>query len=437
MISGMIHGGQYSRAHGSNRNKLNTWLVPALYAVGAITLGLTLPRIENYFFPGLNSTITVGQATAIYSAIASGMIALTGIVFSLAFVMMQFSASTYTPRLVMWIARDPVMSHALGVFTATFLYALAALSGVDRNRSGHVPFVSLWVVIALVLASLAMFIKLIQLIGLLQVTRMLIFTGDRGREVIATTYPPVSSEAVAKGPVDLSALTCTQTLAHHGRPRSIQAVDVTTLMHLAAASGGVIEMAVAVGDTVVEMMPILKIHEARKPIDEKELLDGIELGDERTFEQDPKYAIRLLVDIAIRALSPAVNDPTTAVQALDQIEDLLIRLGQRHLEIGVYRDNTGELRLVVPFPTWEDLIRLGFDEICSCGASSVQVMRRMNALISDLIPRVPEERRPALRHWQGRVSATIARSFTGEEEKMEAMQEDRQGLGIPREHRGA
>ena len=64
---------------------------------------------------------------------------------------------------------------------------------------------------------------------------------------------------------------------------------------------------------------------------------AIELGEERTFEQDPKYAIRLLVDIAIKALSPAINDPTTAVQALDQIEDLLLRLGQRHLEIGKYQ----------------------------------------------------------------------------------------------------
>jgi len=390
MIVGLFHGARHSRAYGSPRSKLHTWLVPALYAVGAIALGLTLPRIENYFLPGLTSTITVGQATAIYSAIASGMIALTGIVFSLAFVMMQFSASTYTPRLVMWIARDPVMSHALGIFTATFLYALAALSGVDRNRSGHVPFVSLWVVIALVLASLAMFIKLIQLIGLLQVTRMLIFTGDRGREVIATTYPLQKSEIVAKEPVDLSGLTCAQTLIHHGRPRSIQAVDVAALVSLAAASDGTIEMAAAVGDTMVEMMPLLRLYGARQPIDERNLWNAIELGDERTFEQDPKYAIRLLVDIAIRALSPAINDPTTAVQALDQIEDLLIRLGQRHLEIGAYRDPTGQLRLVVPFPAWEDLVRLAFDEICFCGASSVQVMRRMNALNSDLIPRKEE-----------------------------------------------
>jgi len=422
-----------SRTYGSHKSAWNTWLIPGLYSAAAIALGLTLPRIERYLLPGLDTTITVGQATAIYSAIASGMIALTGIVFSLAFVMIQFSASAYSPRLVVWIAHDPVMSHALGVFTATFLYALAALSGVDRNRSGNVPFISFWVVIALLLASVAMFIRLIQLIGLLQVNQMLIFTGDRGREVVTRTYPLRESGPLAKKPVGFGGTTCTQTLIHSGRPRSVQGVDTTGLVNLASLAGGIIEMAVAVGDTLVEMMPILRVYGGRQPIEENNLRDGIEIGDERTFEQDPKYAIRLLVDIAIRALSPAINDPTTAVQALDQIEDLLTRLGQRDLEIGTYRDKKGKARLVVPFPAWEDLVRLAFDEICFCGASSVQVMRRMNALIADLVPRMPEDRRQALSYWQRRVTASIARSFVNEEEKTEAQEGDRQGLGVPRQ----
>jgi uncharacterized membrane protein len=261
---------------------------------------------------------------------------------------------------------------------------------------------------------------------------MLIFTADKGREAIVMSYPDVESGAAANGPVDLSGLACSQIMLYSGRPRTVQAVDVSALVKLAVASGGVIEMAVAVGDTVIEMMPVVRVYGTREPMDEKRLWDGIEVGDERTFEQDPKYAIRLLVDIAIRALSPAINDPTTAVQALDQIEDLLNRLGQRHLEIGEWRDSTGELRLVVSFPAWEDLVRLAFDEICFCGASSVQVMRRMNAVISDLIPRLPEKRHSALRHWQGRVRATIGRSFATDEEKMDASAADRQGLGIPR-----
>ena len=93
--------------------------------------------------PGFVSTISANAAIGIYSSIASGMIALTGIVFSLTFVMVQFSATAYSPRLVLWIARDPVVSHAIGVFTATFLYALVALAWVDRSGSGRVSLLDI------------------------------------------------------------------------------------------------------------------------------------------------------------------------------------------------------------------------------------------------------------------------------------------------------
>jgi uncharacterized membrane protein len=411
---------------------LSAWGIPGIYAAVAVVAGITFPRAEDHIFPGLVSHVSVAAATAIYSAIASGMIALTGIVFSLTFVMVQFSATAYSPRLVLWISRDPVMSHSLGVFTATFLYAIAALAGVDRNASGKVPFVSAWLVVVLLIASVGMFIALIQRIALLQVNRMLVFTGEQGRKVIRTLYPEAKPTAVAKTSDDFRASPRTQTLLHGGQPRSIQAIDVTTLVNLARSSKGVIEMVAAVGDTLVESMPLLHVYGATRPVDEEKLRDGIALGDGRTFEQDPKYAIRLLVDIAIKALSPAINDPTTAVQALDQIEDLLLRLAQRDLEIGNYLDSEGTLRLVVPFPTWDDLARLAFDEICAYGATSVQVMRRMNALLADLTRSLPEERRLTLKSWDVRLKSAIARSFAVVEERLEALQEDRQGLGVPR-----
>ena len=119
---------------------LSAWGIPALYAGAAIAAGMTFPRIESHLFPNLISPMSISSATAIYSSIASGMIALTGIVFSLTFVMVQFSATAYSPRLVLLIARDPVMSHALGIFTANFLYAIAALVGIDRNGSGKSSF---------------------------------------------------------------------------------------------------------------------------------------------------------------------------------------------------------------------------------------------------------------------------------------------------------
>ncbi|HSM87887.1 MAG TPA: DUF2254 domain-containing protein [Candidatus Limnocylindrales bacterium] len=413
--------------------RLSRWTIPLFYALAAVAAGLTLPRIEAHLLPAM-SPISAGSAIAIYSAVASGMIALTGIVFSLTFVLIQFSATTYSPRLVLWIAQDPVLSHALGIFTATFLYAIAALAWVDRNQSGRVPFFSAWMVVALLLASVGMFVALIQRIGLLQISRMLIFTGNQGRKSINALYPPLSSNHVPGAGQSLRGLPLTQTLTHTGLPRCLQEINVEKLVRLAAASDGLIVAAAAVGDSVMERAPLLQVYGGRRGIDEKQLLKAIRLGPERSFDQDPKYAIRLLVDIAIKALSPAINDPTTAVEALGEIGDLLLQAGHRRLEIGEFHDDRGKLRLMAPFPAWEDFLQLAFDEISTYGATSVQVMRRMKALISDLTPLLPEERQVALKQWQARLNAIVARSFPDPEAKQEALVEDRQGIGMSRGH---
>jgi len=413
------------------RRPARAWRIPSLYAAGALALGLIVPRLELHLWPGLASEMSVSAALAIYSSIASGMIALTGIVFSLTFVMVQFSATAYSPRLVMWLARDPLLSHALGTFTATFLYAIAALAWVDRSGSGSVPFVSAWMVVVLLLVSVAMFVGLIQRVSLLQINRMLAFTGDQGRSVIESLYPVEGPAAVTPEPAPPSADEPGQVVTYHGRPLAVQRVNVAELVALAASCGARVDVLAVVGDTVVESTPLMRVSGATRRIDERALRNAVELGPERTFEQDPKYAIRLLVDIAIRALSPAVNDPTTAVQALDQIGDLLLRLGRRHLEIGDFHDARGTLRVVMAFPTWDDFILLAFDEIRSYGATSVQVMRRMKALVRDLLAAVPEERRLALAHWQDRLQRTVAAHFTDPEEQRHALVEDRQGLGAP------
>ena len=417
--------------HKLRKTQAKAWLVPLVYAAAALTSGVTVARLANVLLPGFASTVSANAAIGIYSSIASGMLALTGIVFSLTFVMVQFSATAYSPRLVLWIARDPVISHAIGVFTATFLYALVALAWVDRGGTGRVPLVGIVVVTALLIVSVIMFISLIQRVSMLQVTRMLVFTGDHGRKVIENLYPPLDTPA-SSGFAEISHFPSIQALVHHGHPEIVQALDVPALVQIASTAGCVIEFAAAVGDSVFDLTPILRVVGEGGRIAESQLRSAIDLGGERTFEQDPKYAIRLLVDIAIKALSPAINDPTTAVQALDQIEDLLLRLGRRRLEIGAFRDSDDNIRVLIAFPSWEDFLRLAFDEICFYGANSVQVMRRMRALISEMISVLPEERHHALRYRQERLQSIIERSFGNPEDKQDASAEDRQGLGTSR-----
>jgi uncharacterized membrane protein len=407
-------------------------LITAVYAVGAVVVGAVLPRIERGLPFGMITTISAQSGIAMYSAIASGMLALTGIVFSLMFVMVQFSATAFSPRLVLWVARGPFMSHALGVFTATFLYAISALAWVDRENSGRVPGLSAGLVVVLLLCSVGTFAKLVQRVGLLQIQAMLAFTGDMGREAIARLYPPLPARLAAEEPVDIPATEPAQTVVHRGRPRTLQAIDADTLVEIARTRGALIAVVSAVGDTLVDGSHVMLVFGTERPIDENALRRALTVGEERAFEEDPLYAIRLLVDIAIKALSPAVNDPTTAVQALDQIEDLLRRLGNRFLQRGAFRDQSGTLRVVVQTPEWEDFLRLGLDEIEFYGAQSVQVMRRMRALLGDLLAEMPNERRPALVYWNDRLQATIARAFGDAEEALVATRQDRQGLGVAR-----
>jgi uncharacterized membrane protein len=411
------------------RLKPPLWTIPAWYVAVAVLASLYLPRLELWLDLGFAGRINSAAALAIYSSIASGMIALTGIVFSLAFVMVQFSATAYSPRLVLWIARDPVLWHAVGVFCATFLYALAAIAWVDRG-TGAAPYFSGWFVILSMLASVGMFIALIEKLSLLQVHRMLAFTADHGRRVIEQ-YPPLEAPAAIPDYEALRGLGVTQTLCYTGQPRALQALDVESLLALSSAAGAIIDVRASVGDTLVEGTEMLRVHGGRA-IDEAALRAAFMVGSERTFEQDPKYAVRLIVDIAIKALSPAVNDPTTAVQALDQLEDLLRRLGRRRLEIGALRGGDGALRVLVLHPAWDDFLSLAFDEIRYYGADSVQVMRRMKALAADLIAALPAERQASLRRHQQRLDSTIAKSFEDAADKLEASVEDRQGLGVRR-----
>ena len=268
----------------SSGTDFKPWFVPLLYAAVALLFGFTVPRVTYNLLPGYVSTISVNAAIGFYSAIASGMIALTGIVFSLTFVMVQFSATAYSPRLVLWISRDPVISHALGVFTATFLYALAALAWVDRGGSGRVPLVGVFVVGLLLIVSVMMFISLIQRVGMLQVNRMLIFTGDQGRKVIQNLYPSIDT-LPSPGSAELPDSQCHQTLLHHGHPRVVQATNIPMLVEMASKSGCIIELMVTIGDAVLDSVPILRVYGATSSLSERTLRSAIELGSERTFEQ--------------------------------------------------------------------------------------------------------------------------------------------------------
>lgn len=188
-----------------------------------------------------------------------------------------------------------------------------------------------------------------------------------------------------------------------------------------------IEQIPAVGDDIARGSELFRVYGDR-PVSEELLRAALVLGDERTLEDDPGFALRLLVDIAVRALSPAVNDPTTAVQVLDGIAVLLGNAATKDLDVGVVRDEAG-VWLTGPAPTWTELLRLGTTEIRQYGRNSVQVLRRLRALLEGLLAIAPPPRHDAVRDELARLDATVEAAFGAEADRIVALMPDPQGIG--------
>ena len=204
---------------------------------------------------------------------------------------------------------------------------------------------------------------------------------------------------------------------HKGTSGVVLAVDLKGLVALARQADGVIEFVPQVGDFLAVDEPLFRLHGGAVAIDDQRLHASVALGTERTLEQDPTFALRILVDIAIKALSAAINDPTTAVMAIDQLHRMLRVVGLRHLHNDVLRDETSNVRLIFVTPKWEDYVHLTCTEIRHCGGRSVQVMRRMRSMLEHLLQSLPEHRHAELRRQLDLLDRTVDDSFAFAEDR--------------------
>ena len=198
---------------------------------------------------------------------------------------------------------------------------------------------------------------------------------------------------------------------------------------------GEYEVVPQVGDFVATDDPVFRLYGGGTTIGSEKLLQCIALDRERTLEQDPAFAFRIIVDMASKALSPAINDPTTAVLAIDQIHNLLRQVGLRRLDTGLIHDKTGQLRLIYRTPDWEDFVKLAVTEIRHFGGHSIQVTRRMRAMLENLIPLLPPYRSSVLREELDLLKSTIDRGFAAPQDRERADLADLQGLGGHRSNR--
>lgn len=417
----------------ANRIWESLWFVPTLYVLAALALSIGLIHWDEADPIHLIQAIDSSSASAAMSALGSGMLAFTGFVTAVILMVVQFGTSEFSPRFVALFNRDRTLRFALSTFSATFLFALVSTAQIGRGNANFVPTRTLTAALLLTLLSIVMFLLLIERVSSgLRVASVVQAVDQEAHRVFDAVYPEGASDAAAaqQKARSLKGLTPVQTIRLGGVGQVVVALDRAGFASLAQKYDAVIQLVPAVGDHVPAGGTLLNVYGPRE-LPERRLRHAVVLGDERTLDDDPAFAIRLLVDVAIKALSPAINDPTTAVQSLDRIGDLLRYAAPKHLSTGTVTDSTGVIRLVYPTPTWEDLVELALDEIRAFGAGQYQVARRLRALLDDLIADVPEKRRPPLLQ-QGTLLNDAIISAIPQNQRADALVPDRQGIGMSR-----
>ncbi|MFE4925353.1 DUF2254 domain-containing protein [Streptomyces sp. NPDC056661] len=363
------------------------------------------------------------DARTIVTTVSSAMMTFIGVVFSISLVAVQMASGQLTPRVVRIFVRSRISKLTLTVFLATFAFSLLVLTSYesesDPRRVTSVPLLQSMLTLAMVGLSLLLFIAYVSsTLRLMQVGPVVDRITHESLRVVGRMPGGVREE--------LSLGAETARIGYSGRAGVLREVNVARLVRVARRQGAVLRLIPRIGDFVVPGTPVLAVHGGALP--QRMPRYTISVGVERTPQQDLAFGPRQLSDIALRALSPAVNDPTTAVQCLDRIVQLLAAMV--HLPLGAvqHRDGAGVVRLVQDGPEWTDLVDLAFEEIRWCAARSPQVSRRMLAGIDDVVALAPEDRKGALvRHRELLVKAVertvpdvIAREF--------ALFPDRQGI---------
>jgi uncharacterized membrane protein len=319
---------------------------------------------------------------------------------------------------------------ALTVFVFTFTFSLALVRRIDSS----VPPISEWIATFSNVTAAGVYLYLIDHVGqMLRPVSFISRVATEGRAVIETIYPRRFGEREEgrAHAADLSSGSPSRTVEHSGDGVFL-AFDEVGLVELARRADCVIELVPQVGDFVAKGSALFRLH-GGGPLAENELQQRVAFGPERTLEQDPAFAFRIIVDIASKALSSAINDPTTAVLALDQLQYLLRSVGSRDLDTGELRDATGQLRLVYRTPDWEDFVDLAVTEIRHYGKDSIQVARRMRAMLEDLMKTVSPRRAERLRQELDLLHRSIEHSFFEPTDQARADTSDSQGMGGTRQ----
>jgi uncharacterized membrane protein len=365
-------------------------------------------------------------ARAVLGMLAGSMLTFLVFVLSATLIVVQLASGQLTPRVIALVLAKPGVKIALGTLTFTYTYTLSALARVEDR----VPDLHVSVAVLLNLACIIVFFQFVQQLSTgLRPGSLVLLVANRARQVIEDVYPqpydPGRPEETTGGALSASPA---QVVEFAGQSGVVMAFGLSNLVRLARGADAIVELIPQVGDSVTRGDPLFRVFGTRQ-VSPAALRGCVAVGIERTLDQDPRFAFRILVDIANKALSPAINDPTTAVLSLDQIHNLLLCLGRRRLDEGLARDSGGKLRVVYGTPDWPDFVTLAVSEIRQYGEGSIQVDRRLKAMLEHLLASLPESRWPPLQQELALLGSAVERGFRDEADRKRAGVADYQGVG--------
>jgi uncharacterized membrane protein len=410
--------------------KNSLWLAP----LAAGLAGLVLAELA-YWLDG-RSDLPVLQyspetATAVVSATIAAVVSLTGFVVTVTVLGVQQATGIFSPRYMRLWYRDGRLKLVLAELVGTLMFSVSV---IRRIQPDAVPDISVSLAGGGLMVGLLLFLLYFdRFLHRMRPVAVAALLAGQGREAFEdwmeeAVQPDIALVAVGTW----TPPTAPTFVLRATRSGTIQAIDTGGLSGFSRQHDCLIVFRHSVGDFVPVGAAILEIHGSELPVAASGRLSGmVALGAERTIEQDPAFAIRVMVDIAIRALSPAVNDPTTAVQVLDYLEETLREVGAAARPAAGASFEAMRSGVIMPVRTWRDFLALGVTEIREYGATSIQVARRLRALLEELGELVLPENRAAVEEEIRRLDATVAASYASNVDLDLAWSRDHQGIGGP------
>jgi uncharacterized membrane protein len=407
--------------------KGSLWALPLLGGILGAILGDAGRLLDRAFEPPSYWEYSASTAVTVLATIVGAMVALTGFALTVSVLGVQMATGTYSARYMRLLLRNPMLKWLLAVLVGTTTYSFALLR---HTESESVPDFGVTIAGGLVLVGLILFLVFLdRFLHRLRPVAVAALVARAGRKAFEEEVAAaIARETPDVLPPDFQPAEASVRVVRSAGAGAIQGIDGRGLVRYAHANRCRLVLRHTVGDFVPEGAALVEVYGSDPGADAEERVRGmIALGMERTIEQDPAFALRIMVDIANKALSPAVNDPTTAVQVLNHLGDTLRLVGSTALPLPA----AGSGPVLVPVRRWEEFLSLGVTEIREYGASSVQVMRRLRAILEELRASVLPERREAVEAELVRLDATVARQFAGTVDLDVAEVADSQGIGGP------